>query len=86
MQRDDPVWRKYLQNVNYFVGSLEQTMQCDANDAVIYGQQYIRRGQQQPSQPHSSKLTKRAKQRTNSAMHSFYTADQCSTIDRSTAN
>ena len=37
MQRDDPGWRKYLQNFNYFVGSLEQTMQCDSNDAVIYG-------------------------------------------------
>jgi hypothetical protein len=37
MQGDDPGWRKYLQNFNYFVGSLEQTMQRDANDAVIYG-------------------------------------------------
>ena len=37
MQGDDPGWRKYLQNSNYFVGSLEQTMQRDANDAVIYG-------------------------------------------------
>jgi hypothetical protein len=38
MQRDDPGWRKYLQNFNYFVGSLEQTMQRDANNAVIsYG-------------------------------------------------
>jgi hypothetical protein len=37
MQGDDPKWRKYLQNFNYFVGSLEQTMQRDANDTVIYG-------------------------------------------------
>ena len=37
MQGDDPGWRKYLQNFNYFVGSLEQTMQRDANDAIIYG-------------------------------------------------
>ena len=37
MQGDDPGWRKYLQNFNYFVGSLEQTMQRDANGAVIYG-------------------------------------------------
>ena len=37
MQRDDPGWRKYLQNFNYFVGSLEQTMQRDSNDVVIYG-------------------------------------------------
>ncbi len=36
-QGDDPGWRKYLQNFNYFVGSLEQTMQRDTNDAVIYG-------------------------------------------------
>ena len=37
MQGDDPGWRKYLlQNLNYFVGSLERTMQCNANDAVIY--------------------------------------------------
>ena len=34
MQGDDPGWRKFLQNFNYFVGSLEQTMQ---RDAVIYG-------------------------------------------------
>jgi hypothetical protein len=34
MRKDNPVWRKYLQNFNYFVGSLEQTMQCDANDAI----------------------------------------------------
>jgi hypothetical protein len=37
MRGDDPGWRKYLQNFNYFVGSLEQTMQRDANGAVIYG-------------------------------------------------
>jgi hypothetical protein len=38
MQGGDPGWqKKYLQNFNYFVGSLEQTMQRDANDAVIYG-------------------------------------------------
>ena len=37
MQGDDPGWRKYLQNFNYFVGSLEQTLQRDANDAIIYG-------------------------------------------------
>ena len=37
MQGDDPGWRKYLQNFNYFVGSLEQNMQRDANDAVNYG-------------------------------------------------
>ena len=37
MQGDDPGWRKYLQNFNYFIGSMEQTMQRDANDAVIYG-------------------------------------------------
>ena len=37
MQGDDPGWRKYLQNFNYFVGSLEQTIQRDANDEVIYG-------------------------------------------------
>jgi len=30
-------WRKYLQNFNYFVGSLESTQQRDANDAIIYG-------------------------------------------------
>ncbi len=34
MRGDDPGWRKYLQNFNYFVGSLEQR---DANDAIIYG-------------------------------------------------
>ncbi len=37
MRGDDPEWRKYLQNFNYFVGSLEQTMQRDTNDAIIYG-------------------------------------------------
>jgi hypothetical protein len=37
MQVDDPGWRKYLQTFNYFVGSLEQTMQRDANGTVIYG-------------------------------------------------
>ncbi len=37
MQGDDPGWRKYLQNFKNLVGSLEQTMQRDANDAVIYG-------------------------------------------------
>ena len=37
MEGDDPGWRKYLQNFNYFVGSLEQTMQRDATDAIIYG-------------------------------------------------
>ena len=37
MQGDDPGWRNYLQNFNYFVGLLEQTMQRDANGAVIYG-------------------------------------------------
>ena len=38
MQGDDPGWRKYyLQNFNYFVGSLgQQTMQRDTNDAIIY--------------------------------------------------
>ena len=36
MQGDDPRWRKYLQNFKNLVGSLEQTMQRDANDAVIY--------------------------------------------------
>jgi hypothetical protein len=37
-QGDNPGgWRKYLQNFSYFVGSLEQTMQRDANGAVIYG-------------------------------------------------
>jgi hypothetical protein len=35
MRRDDPGWRKYLQNFNYFVVSLEQTLQRDANDAII---------------------------------------------------
>ena len=37
MQGDDPGWRKYLQNFNYFVGSLEQTIRRDANGTVIYG-------------------------------------------------
>jgi hypothetical protein len=38
MRGDDPGWRKYLQNFNYFfVGSLEQTLQRDANEAIIYG-------------------------------------------------
>jgi hypothetical protein len=38
MRGDDPGWRKYLQNFNYFVGSLESTQQRgDANDAIIYG-------------------------------------------------
>ena len=37
MRGDDPGWRKYLQNFNYFVGSLKQTLQRDANDAIIYG-------------------------------------------------
>jgi hypothetical protein len=37
MQGDDPGWRQYLQNFNYFVGTLEQTAQRDSNDAVIYG-------------------------------------------------
>jgi hypothetical protein len=37
MQGDDPEWRMYFQNLNYFVGLLDQTMQRDANDAVIYG-------------------------------------------------
>jgi hypothetical protein len=36
MRGDDPGWRKYLQNFNYFVGSLESTQQRDANDAIIY--------------------------------------------------
>ena len=35
MRGDDPGWRKYLQNFNYL--SLEQTLQRDANDAIIYG-------------------------------------------------
>ena len=34
---DDLGWRKFLQNFNYFVGSLEQTLQRDAADAIIYG-------------------------------------------------
>ena len=40
-------------------------------------QQYIQQGQRQPRQPYSSKLTlkKRAKQRTNSATHSFIPHD-----------
>ena len=38
MRGDDPGWRKYLQNFNYFVGSLEQTLQRNANGAIIYGQ------------------------------------------------
>ena len=42
MQRDDPGWRKYLQNFNYFVGSLEQTIQRDANNAVSYGPAQLR--------------------------------------------
>ena len=34
MRGDEPGWRnKYLQNFNYFVGSLESTQQRDANDA-----------------------------------------------------
>jgi hypothetical protein len=37
MKGDDPGWRKYLQNFNYYVGSLEQTMQRDSSDAIIYG-------------------------------------------------
>jgi hypothetical protein len=37
MWGDDPGWRKYLQNFNHFVGSFEQTLQWDANDAIIYG-------------------------------------------------
>ena len=37
MRGDDPGWRKYLQNFNYFVGSLESTLQRDANDVIIYG-------------------------------------------------
>jgi len=37
MQGDNPGWRKYLQNFNYYVGSLEQTLQRDAHDAIIYG-------------------------------------------------
>ena len=37
MRGDEPGWCKYLQNFNYFVGSLEQTLQRDANDAIIYG-------------------------------------------------
>ena len=37
MRGDDPGWRKYLQNFNYFVGSLESTLHRDANDAIIYG-------------------------------------------------
>ena len=37
MQGDDPEWRNYLRKFNYFVGSLEQTMQRNANDAVIHG-------------------------------------------------
>jgi hypothetical protein len=37
MRGDDPGWRKYLQNFNYFVGSLESTLQRDANDLIIYG-------------------------------------------------
>ena len=35
MRGDEPGWRKYLQNFNYL--SLEQTLQRDANDAIIYG-------------------------------------------------
>ncbi len=57
MQGDDPGWRKYLQNFNYFVGSLEQTMQRDANGAVIYGPAPILLGHHQHLHPHSSKLT-----------------------------
>jgi hypothetical protein len=37
MRGDDSGWRKYLQNFNYFVGSLESTQQRDANDTIIYG-------------------------------------------------
>jgi hypothetical protein len=37
MRGDDLGWRKYLQNFNHFVGSLESTQQRDANDAIIYG-------------------------------------------------
>jgi len=37
MQGDNPGWRKFLQNFNCSVGSLEQTAQRDAADQIIYG-------------------------------------------------
>ena len=37
MQGDNPGWRKYLQNFNCYVGSLEQTAKRDAADQIIYG-------------------------------------------------
>eukprot|EP01036_Dinobryon_divergens_P062020 gene62020-biopygen39116 len=37
MQGDNPGWRKYLQNFNCSVGSLEQTAKRDAADQNIYG-------------------------------------------------
>ena len=37
MQGDNPGWRKYLQNFNCSVGSLEQTAKRDAEDKIIYG-------------------------------------------------
>ena len=37
MQGDNPGWRKYLQNFNCSVGSLEQTAVRDAADQIVYG-------------------------------------------------
>ena len=44
MRGDDPGWRKYLQNFNNFVRSLEKTLQRGANDAVRLQQPNIQRG------------------------------------------
>ena len=80
MQGDDPGWRKYIQTS---ITSLDRwSKQCNAIPIMqlstdLHQQLYTLQGHQQQPQPHSSKLTlKRAKQRTNSATHSFHKADQ----------
>ena len=74
MREDDPEWRKYLQNFNYFfVGSLESAQQRDANDAIIYGPAPILLGHHPQSQsrsikPHiSSPVSKPMKPETHSS-------------------
>jgi hypothetical protein len=72
MRGDDPGWRKYLQNFNYFVGSLESTQQRDANDVIIYGPAFILLGHhpqpQSRSTPHtSSPVSKPMKPETHSS-------------------
>ena len=74
----------HLQNFKfYFIGSLEQTMQRDANDTVIYGPTPAAI---YPARPVAPSLYRSVPSSEHSVTHSFHTVDQHSSIVRSTAN